>query len=603
APSRVEWFRAKPGQGINYDSVRDRHGLAFDVRLVVEAPGAIVTAETDALRIEGATELRLLLDARTTFHHGDSDAVAAAIITRARSRPWDALRAEHCADHAALYDRVHLELPGAAPEVAALPTDARLARRSSGAPDPGLDALLFDYGRYLLIASSRPGSQPANLQGIWNRDMQPPWWSNYTVNINTEMNYWPAEVCGLPELHTPLFDFIDRLRIHGAATARELYGCGGWCAHHQTDLWAGATPGGFTAGTPNEGASRYALWPMGGVWLTRHLWEHYAHGGDLVFLRDRAWPALRGAADFILDFLVKRPDGRLTTAPSTSPENSFRLADGFRAAIATGSTMDLSLIRDLFTHCLAASAALGAPDPAFETRLRETVELLPPLVPTASGRVPEWDADYEEWEPHHRHVSHLFGLHPGSEIDPDRTPALAAAARRTLDARTDASTGWSLAWKMNFWARLRDADRAYSLVNLLFHSVDPSITTVAEAGGLYPNLLCAHPPFQIDGNFGYTAGVAELLLQSHQNPTPQVSGLSPQVFLLHLLPALPSAWPAGSITGLRARGGFTVDIIWRDGRLRTARIRSDRGIPFQIVYAHLVKTPKLSPGDTWEFTP
>jgi alpha-L-fucosidase 2 len=458
-----------------------------------------------------------------------------------------------------------------------------------------LEALVFDYGRYLLIASSRFGGQPANLQGIWNREIQPPWSSNFTVNINTQMNYWPAEVCNLGELHAPLFDFIDRLRAHGEVTARELYGCEGWVCHHQTDLWASATPIGFTPEKPNDGASRYALWPMGAAWLVRHLWEHYLHTRDVSFLSIRAWPAMRGAALFMLDFLVERPDGLLTTAPSTSPENSFRLSDGFRAGIATGSTMDLSILRDLFSNCLDAEHALGGIEPELSRRLRDALRRLPPRVITPSGRLAEWDQDYEEWEPHHRHVSHLYGLHPASEIHPEETPALAEAARRTLEARSDVGTGWSLAWKINFWARLRDAARAHRLIDQFFHAVPTTETEVGAVGGLYPNLLCAHPPFQIDGNFGYTAAVGELLLQSHRE-----FGQSNRREL-HLLPSLPLAWRDGEVAGLRARGGVMVSLRWRANILVAATLVTESDGEFLVRWGDYHHEVSLKANHPWSW--
>jgi len=579
APSHVECYRSKPGEGIHYDERPGHGGMTFAAGVAVHAPGATATVHDAGLQIHGATELLILIDIRTSYAAKDPESMVSEVLSRAMACGWASLLAAHIADQRALFERVSLSLGETEASVTALTLPERIARRGRGEADPDLDALVFDYGRYLLIACSRPGSQPANLQGLWNIDVQPPWWSGYTININTEMNYWPAEVCGLPELHEPLFDFLERLRVHGAVVAREMYGCGGWCAHHQTDIWASATPVGFTPDMPNESASRYAIWPMGGAWICRHLWEHYLYTGDAAFLRERAWPAMRGAADFLLDFLAERPDGYLTTAPSTSPENSFR-AEGFQAAIATGSTMDLSIIRDLFGNCIAAERALGGCDPAFAGRLRSALVRLPPLAVTASGRIPEWDLDYPEWESAHRHVSHLFGLHPASEIDPRRTPELANAARRTLDARTDNGTGWSLAWKINFWGRLHHAERAYSLIGKFFNPVAPDQVDLDHPGGVYPNLLCAHPPFQIDGNFGFTAGVAEMLLQSHvqtddlESGPPWESQISNLRFDIHLLPALPVAWVNGDVTGLRARGGVTVDMHWRDGCLKEARLTS-----------------------------
>ncbi|NDC75021.1 glycoside hydrolase family 95 protein [bacterium] len=595
APSHVQWFGVKPGEGITYEPFRGRIGMEFSARCSVSAPGARVRVEDNTLVIDDATELTVLLDVRTAFSSHSPDSEAAATLTQARRQTWAETVSAHLSDHEGLFGRVRLMLSGTSTQMEELPTDQRLARRSAGSADPGLEALVFDYGRYLLIASSRPGGQPANLQGLWNREMQPPWSSNFTVNINTQMNYWPAEVCDLSELHTPLFDFIERLCLHGEITARELYGCDGWVCHHQTDLWASATPIGFTPGKPNDGASRYALWPMGAAWLVRHLWEHYLHNRDTVFLRTRAWPAMRGAAVFMLEFLVERPDGCLTTAPSTSPENSFRLADGFRAGIATGSTMDLSILRDLFSNCLDADRALGGTDPELAQRLRDALRRLPPRVITPSGRLAEWDQDYEEWEPHHRHVSHLYGLHPAAEIHPEETPALAEAARRTLEVRSDGGTGWSLAWKINFWARLQDAAHAHRLIDTFFHAVTATATDVGAVGGLYPNLLCAHPPFQIDGNFGYTAAVAELLLQSHRELVQ--SGRRE----IHLLPALPAAWSEGKASGLRARSGVNVSLKWSANALVWASLVADHDGEFSVRYGDIRHEVSLKAKCPWSW--
>ncbi len=589
APSRVEWFQTKPGEGIFHDERSGRSGMTFVTGLAVVAPGARISCEGTGLRVEGATGISIFSDTRTSFASDDPAGDVASALDSARAIGWDALRADHVADHRALFDRVRLELGHLDEVLEDLTIPERLSRRSPAGPDPGLAALLFDYGRYLLIASSRPGSQPANLQGIWNRDVQPPWWSNYTLNINTQMNYWPAEVCGLGELHEPLFDFIDRLRRTGEVAAHSLYGCRGWLAHHQTDLWASATPTGLTPGAPNEGASRYAIWPMGGAWLTRHLWEHYLYHGDQVFLRERAWPAMKGAADFLLDFLVESPGGHLTTAPSTSPENSFH-AEGFRAAIATGSAMDLAIIRDLLANCLAAERALGGREPEFVQRVQNVLERLPQPAITASGRLQEWDKDYPEWEPRHRHVSHLYGLHPAAEIDPARAPRLASAARRSLEARGDDGTGWSLAWKINFWARLLDGDHVGRLVGKFLFPVPPDKVGLDHPGGLYPNLLCAHPPFQIDGNFGFTAGIAEMLLQSHAGE-------------IVLLPALPADWPSGRVAGLRARGGFIVDISWHNGSLVSAVLHSLCGNPCRLRYGEDVCNLHPAKNETREWWP
>lgn len=567
APTRVHWFRPTAEGTIVYDP--QHPGLAIAAAVALHAPGAVVRVVDGDLLVEGATTLTVAMDIRIGAEPPPAmDRLVAVAAT------WDEVRRDHVADHRGWFDRVQLELPEADAAVRDLALPARCARRAAGAADPDLDALLFDLGRYLAIASTRPGGLPSNLQGLWNLERVPPWASNLTLNINTSMNAWPLEPCGLGALHRPLLDFTRRLAVQGAVVARDLYGQGGWVAHHQSDVWASATPVGATEGTPNDGASRYGIWSLGGVWLSLHLWEHVAYGGDHEFLASVAWPLLRGAAEFILDGLVEDGEGHLTTAPSTSPENSFRLADGFRAGITTGCAMDLALIRLMFDACRRAHRTLHEVDAAFIARCDGAEARLRPLAIGGDGRLLEWDQERPEFDPHHRHLSHLVGLHPGHLISPRTTPALAAAARASLEARGDASTGWSRAWKINCWARLGDGDRAAALLAQLFNPVPADVVTLDHAGGLYPNLLCAHPPFQIDGNFGAVAGMVEMLLQSHE-PVDDGDG-----YLVHLLPALPSCWPTGAVRGLCARGGITVDLRWRDGALVEARVavRSPRQV-------------------------
>ncbi len=533
-------------------------GLEYYVAVLAVTDRGQVFAPVRRLEVRDATTATLILGAATNFGGRDCEEAVLERLRLAAKKPYKDLLRDHVADYQRLFRRVQLDLGGAT--AAGEPTDARLARVQAGGSDPHLLATFFQFGRYLLIASSRPGDLPANLQGIWAEGMNPPWNSDYHLNINLQMNYWPAGPANLSECHQPLFELIESLREPGRRTAQVHYGARGWVAHHITDIW------GFTV--PGDGP-QWGLWPMGAAWLCQHLWEHYAFTGDREFLARRAYPAMREAAEFFLDYLVEDPKGRLVSGPSISPENAYRLPDGTVGHLCMGASMDTQIITDLFQNCIAAADLLGR-DTDFRGRLEATLRRLPPISIGKHGQIMEWSEDYDEPEPGHRHISHLFALHPGRQITRAGTPELARAARVTLERRLahgGGHTGWSRAWIINFWARLGDGEQAYeNLLALLRKSVAP-------------NLFDLHPPFQIDGNFGGTAGLCEMLLQSHEPAPasvaqpPAAAGTEPG-FILELLPALPKALPDGRVRGLRARGGFEVDLAWRKGRLSEARIRS-----------------------------
>ena len=495
---------------------------------------------------------------------------------RAEGQSYANFKQAHVRDFQGFFDRVVLFCGENTQKN--LPTDQRLKQYQEGAEDRDLEALYFQFGRYLLISCSRPGGIPANLQGLWNPHIRPPWSSNYTTNINVEMNYWPAEVCNLPEMHEPLLRFIGNLAATGEVTARTFFGCRGWCCNHNTDIWAMTNP----VGDFGQGHPVWANWPMAGPWLSLHLWEHFAFNRDTSWLKDYAYPLMKGAARFCLDWLVEGPDGYLVTAPATSPENLYKNPDDYVGAVSIGTTADMALIRGLFQKIIQAGELLQT-DIDFQNEIKNALDRLYPFQIGHKGNLQEWYYDWEDQDPQHRHMSHLIGLHPDNQISPHTTPDLAEACRRSLELRGDGGTGWSKAWKINMWARLQDGNHAYKMLRTHLKYVDPSPETKYSGGGTYPNLFDAHPPFQIDGNFGGTAGIAEMLLQSHNGE-------------IHLLPALPDAWTSGYIRGLKARGGYTVDQEWKDGKLVEAVIHPDFDGEVNIRYSDQLKTLNLKSG-------
>ncbi|MET0422824.1 MAG: glycoside hydrolase N-terminal domain-containing protein [Actinoplanes sp.] len=539
----------------------------------------LLTAVDGGVRLDDADEVIVVVAVVTDYvdpltrPHGDvaelrralHDRLDELVVALAHPGGYATMRAAHERDHARLFARAGLRLGPVAGRTP-LDIDARLAD-----PDPSLAALQFQYGRYLLIASSRPGGLPATLQGLWNEHLRPPWSSNYTTNINLEMNYWPAEVANLAECHQPLFDWLSFARRRSAP-----YGLSGWTLHHNSDAWCFNHPTGTGGDDPC-----WSFWPLAGAWLSRHLTDHHDFAGPLASPAEHV-PIVRDAAAFCLDWLVEMPDGTLGTSPSTSPENHYLAPDGKPAAAGVSTTADLALIRGLLTDLIRLAPA----DP-LAGRARAALPRIPAERVAGDGRLAEWSTDVADTEPEHRHTSHLVGLYPFATIDPDTTPAPAVAARRTLDARGPESTGWSLAWRIALRARLHDAPGAAAMVRRF-------LRPATSAAGVYRNLFCAHPPFQLDGNLGFTAGVAEMLLQSHAT--------TPDVTRLHLLPALPADWAEGEFTGLRARGGVTVDASWSAGRLRSVSLQTDRPRAIEVRSAGWRTALTTTPGITARLT-
>jgi alpha-L-fucosidase 2 len=558
-------YRGMMAEPVQFDEHR---GTRFTTLFQIQNSDGKLISNGGRIGLSEGSEAVILVSTATSFNGFDKDpategkddlAMAKSQLQNAADLDYTSIKAKHISDYISFFNRVSLDLgPSTAPE---LPTDERLLRYAEGNEDKYLEKLYFQFGRYLLISSSRTPEVPANLQGLWNPYIRPPWSSNYTVNINVEENYWLAENANLSELHEPLLTFIENVASTGAVTANTFYGVGGWAACHNSDIWAMSNP----VGDFGDGDPVWANWNMGGTWLSTHLWEHYVFTQDEDFLQEKGYPLMKGAAQFCLEWMIDDANGKLITSPSTSPENKYITPEGYHGATLYGAAADLAMIRELFTHTISSSEILDI-DAEFRGQLKDALTKLHPYQVGEKGNLQEWYYDWEDAEPQHRHQTHLFGLYPGHHISPSLTPELADACRRTLEIKGDESTGWSKGWRINLWARLLDGNHAYKMYRTLLKYVPPDKkeTNYQRGGGTYPNLFDAHPPFQIDGNFGGAAAVVEMLMQSSEKE-------------IRLLPAIPDAWSEGKVEGICARGGFEISMEWKDKKPITVTVLSKTG--------------------------
>ena len=583
-----EGYTVLPG----YLDVKER-GTRFTTVIQIKNTDGTVTSSNTTLGLKDATEALIYVSVATSFNGFDKNpateglndkAIASENLNKAFSKSFDKLKQSHIADYQKFYNRVTLDLgKTTAPDLA---TDERLLRYSDGKEDKNLEILYFNYGRYLLISSSRTMGVPANLQGIWNPYLNPPWSSNYTMNINLEENYWLAENTNLSEMHLPLLSFIKNLSVTGKISARTFYGINeGWSAGHNSDIWAMTNP----VGRFGKEEPMWACWNTAGAWLSTHIWEHYVFTQDKNYLKNEGYPIMKGASQFFLSWMITDKNGNLITSPSTSPENQYVTPDGFVGATIYGGTADLAMIRECFDKTIKASKILNI-DADFRAKLETALSKLHPYQIGKKGNLQEWYYDWNDLDPRHRHQTQLFGLFPGNHITPLKTPDLAEASRKTLEIKGDQTTGWSKGWRINLWARLWDGNHAYKMFRELLQYVDPDGKKTEKprrGGGTYPNLFDAHPPFQIDGNFGGAAAVAEMLVQSDENE-------------IRLLPALPDAWESGSVKGICARGGFEIAMEWNNKTLNKVVVSSKKGGKTILIYGDTKREITLKKGEKKE---